>query len=161
VVKLFRGVVIVLLLHSFPQARVGWHISASKMIKQQLHNVKNSVLPTTEFTTPFLNIRVKQVYKVPNAQFQNHKEKIHNINISMTGSTYSSWVHMTTNAIMTSAFIPLGIWTCIVPLHGQHTMLIVPVRSDHMIMTKLQCKEWWMHYAWQTNISPPHLTCVR
>jgi hypothetical protein len=62
-----------------------------------------------EFTTPFLNIKVQQVYKVPNTQFQNHKEEIHKINISMTGSTFYPWVHMTTNAIMTSAFIPLRI----------------------------------------------------
>jgi hypothetical protein len=32
---------------------------------------------------------VQQIYKLPNTPFQNHKEEIHNINISMTGSTFS------------------------------------------------------------------------
>jgi hypothetical protein len=116
----------------------------------------NYVLPTTKFTTPFLNIKVQQVYKVPNTQFQNHKEEIHNINITVTGSTFYPWVHMATNAIMTYAFIPLRIWSCIIPLLRQCMILIVPVRSDHMIAMKLQYKEWWMHYAWQPNIGPPH-----
>jgi hypothetical protein len=53
----------------------------------------------------------------------------------MSHFIYTSWVQMTANARMTSVFIPLRIWSHIVPHLGQHTMLNVPVRSDHKITT--------------------------
>jgi hypothetical protein len=111
-----------------------------KFCIQNIIKFIRTLFTPTWFHNHLLIIKLQHKNNVQHIYLPHLAGRNHNSNIAMSHLIYTSWVQMTANARMTSAFIPLRIWSRIVPLLGQHTMLNVPVRSDHMIMTYFKCK---------------------
>jgi hypothetical protein len=175
VVQLFKGVVTVLLLPFFAKskdqvpasnnARVRWHISASKKIKQQLDNVNKPCFNDHIVHNFFLNIKLQKVNEITTTQFkdetQNEDPQYPHHHNMFHISPVNAHGYRCSNDFCLHTSKDMKLHHCIIPLLGQRMMLIVSIRSDHKIATKLPCKGWWMHYACQQHETTPNKTCVK
>jgi hypothetical protein len=162
--------VAVLLLPFFPKskdqvpasnnARVRWHISASKKIKQQLDNVNKPCFHDHIVHNFLLNIKLQKANKITTTQFKDETQSedpqyphrhnrfhISSVNAHCYRCNNDFCLHTSKDMKLHHTFL------------GQRMMLIVQVWSDHKIATKLPCKGWWMHYACQQDETTSNNMC--